>query len=55
MGAQVGQAEKRGFQTGQLRGKLIWESTKGWWEYKGMRCTDSSLRDFQNLEVPDEF
>ncbi len=32
MGAQVGQAEKRGFQTGQLRGKLIWESTKGWWD-----------------------
>lgn len=48
MGAQVGQAEKRGFQTGQLRGKLIWESTKGWWEYKGMRWTDSSLRDFQH-------
>lgn len=32
MGAQVGQAEKRGFQTGQLCGKLIWERTKGRWD-----------------------
>lgn len=34
MGAGLGRAEKRGFQTGQLCEKLIWENTKEWWELK---------------------
>lgn len=55
MGARLGQAEKSGFQTGQLCEKLIWENTKEWWgdgwEFKGIRWWDYTAVDKKASDI----